>query len=1355
MKLWWMVLNLIALMLASGVTHALETSVNSYTYDATTGHVKTIDGPRTDVSDITTFDYNLTTGNLINITDALGHTTLITDHDASGQPTRIVDANQGITTLTYHPRGWLTSRTFNGQTTLFDYDNVGQLIKLTRANGAFTQYTYDAAHRLTDITDNLGNTLHYTLDAMGNVLKEEVKDDSGQLARVIQQEFDQLSRLLLSIGGENQTQRFQYDANGNLTAQTDARQTPTDRNAAKTLDPLAQDNTVTSTYDALNRLIASIHHQQSGDASDDLSNQYDYNALDQLVKVTDANGAETHYTYNALGDLLTLNSPDTGITTYTYDAAGNRTRQTDAKGTTVNYTYDALNRLTSILYPDSSLNIHYTYDENYTGQNGIGRLTTLTDASGTTAYGYDKRGNLTIVTVIRGSVTYTTQYAYNGADQLTQATYPSGRTVDYGYDSAGRINGASTIDTQGASQNLLTNVEYEPFGPINGMVYGNGLPSQYSFDLDYRPTDLNTSPALDRSYDYDKTNNITAIIDNLIIGQDQSYAYDGLSRLIDAQSINDTRLYQYDSNGNRTQLTDNGTIDHYQYPLESNRLQNINNTQLYSYDANGNTTHLPNPAISTALIYGDHNRLSEVNGVKYTYNGNGQRVIKDNGTQTHYHYGLSGQLIAETDAQGNTLKEYLYLENQLIALVEPSTGNSGTTEIILDNPDASFSDNWPISTSVSGYQGSHYQFHAGSSTVGPGVVGDPIDNHQANFTGTWPNSTSVNTYYGNNYQFHAGSTATLGVLGNPVDNQQATFTGTWPNSTSVKQYYAGNYQYHAAGTGANTARWSVGVSSTGSYDVYVNWTAHANRASNAKFTIHHSNGSDTVTVNQQQNGGLWHLLGTYPLDSNSTISLSDDANGYVIADAISILPAGSPPTVTQNDETASWALNVTTPGRYDVYANWASHANRATDAKYTVHHANGSDTKTVNQQRKGGQWNVLGTFDLDANSNIELSSIANGYVVADAVSILPEGTTPETTTQGETATWTPNQTGEFQIYANWTAHANRATDAKYTINHASGSDTLSVNQKQNGGQWQLLGTFTLNTSSQITLSSAANGYVIADGIRLVKTTPTSATPGIYFVHPDHLGTPQVITDENQAIVWQANYDSFGKATIITENITNNIRFPGQYFDQETELHYNYFRYYDPSTGRYITSDPIGLNGGLNTYAYVGGNPLRWVDPKGLETVFIYNSAGETHTGLYVDNPSDSPHIYDPGGSYAYPQETDYGTTTLIPPGSGDLFSDEQADLQKYINYQMQDNGTVYLLRFDTTAKEEAKLVESMRQDGGRSGGFCATGVSNVLGTIDRFKNLSQPFFIRKPETLYEYLQNFKPSKIQQRTKNPK
>ena len=101
------------------------------------------------------------------------------------------------------------------------------------------------------------------------------------------------------------------------------------------------------------------------------------------------------------------------------------------------------------------------------------------------------------------------------------------------------------------------------------------------------------------------------------------------------------------------------------------------------------------------------------------------------------------------------------------------------------------------------------------------------------------------------------------------------------------------------------------------------------------------------------------------------------------------------------------------------------------------------------------------------------------------------------------------------------------------------------------------------------------------------------------LHTDHLGTPQLITDNNQAIVWSADYTPFDSVNITTQMVTNNLRFPGQYYDQETGLHYNYFRDYDPSTGRYVESDPIGLDGGNNTYGYVHNNPLIHIDPFGL------------------------------------------------------------------------------------------------------------------------------------------------------------
>jgi RHS repeat-associated protein len=114
----------------------------------------------------------------------------------------------------------------------------------------------------------------------------------------------------------------------------------------------------------------------------------------------------------------------------------------------------------------------------------------------------------------------------------------------------------------------------------------------------------------------------------------------------------------------------------------------------------------------------------------------------------------------------------------------------------------------------------------------------------------------------------------------------------------------------------------------------------------------------------------------------------------------------------------------------------------------------------------------------------------------------------------------------------------------------------------------------------------------------------------YFYHNDHLGTPQKLASASGAIGWSAVYDAFGKASVNAgSTVTNNLRFPGQYQDAETGLYYNYHRYYDPRTGRYVTADPIGLEGGVNPFAYALNNPLNLIDLLGLEVLSLPGYGG--------------------------------------------------------------------------------------------------------------------------------------------------
>ncbi len=163
-----------------------------------------------------------------------------------------------------------------------------------------------------------------------------------------------------------------------------------------------------------------------------------------------------------------------------------------------------------------------------------------------------------------------------------------------------------------------------------------------------------------------------------------------------------------------------------------------------------------------------------------------------------------------------------------------------------------------------------------------------------------------------------------------------------------------------------------------------------------------------------------------------------------------------------------------------------------------------------------------------------------------------------------------------------------------------------------------------------------NKYRRQAGVAELTVKPKTPTnQRIYYYHVDHLGTPQELTDQTGNIVWSAQYKAWGKVQTIEqpqiciqeqhgsalterwvepEQIEQPLRFQGQYYDQETGLHYNRFRYYDPGIGRFISQDPIGLMGGFNLYQYAP-NPVVWIDPFGLaKTVRRTQTTGDADAG---------------------------------------------------------------------------------------------------------------------------------------------
>ena len=198
-----------------------ESRIWTFTYN-NFGQVLTEDGPRTDVNDLTTYSYN-PDGTRASMTDALGHTTNYTTHDASGKVLRMTDANGLATEYVYDLRDRLTDAKVKAnatatvvETTHYDYTATGSLDKLTLPDGSFLSYQYDDADRLVGVSDNLGNSVSYTLNAAGDRTAEVTKDVNNVLAMTMSRAIDPLGRVQ-SVTGANidEISSYTYDGNGN------------------------------------------------------------------------------------------------------------------------------------------------------------------------------------------------------------------------------------------------------------------------------------------------------------------------------------------------------------------------------------------------------------------------------------------------------------------------------------------------------------------------------------------------------------------------------------------------------------------------------------------------------------------------------------------------------------------------------------------------------------------------------------------------------------------------------------------------------------------------------------------------------------------------------------------------------------------------------------------------------------------------------------------------------------------------------------------------------------------------------------------------------------------------------------
>lgn len=383
---------------------------------------------------------------------------------------------------------------------------------------------------------------------------------------------------------------------------------------------------------------------------------------------------------------------------------------------------------------------------------------------------------------------------------------------------------------------------------------------------------------------------------------------------------------------------------------------------------------------------------------------------------------------------------------------------------------------------------------------------------------------------------------------NITDNSDAAFflEGSWITSSSSSGFLGNNYNVIAPGRGDNYSVWNI--ETIQEYEVSARWSAHSNRASNAKFVIHYIDDSgrtatDTVTVNQRQNGGEWVQLGIYRM-SNLTgrVTLSDDADGYVVADAVRFRSIDHDDTDSDADGLPDW---------YEI--SYGLDPNNAADADFDL---DGDGISNINEFLTGSDPSVSGSDsvvpppDPDAGpggdgsvtlswspptarengERLELSDIASYeveyYPAVDSTPLLVDDESqffqlygsvgPSSYTKGFIGSGyhpLPPGNGEilaewavyelvpsitYSLEAHWVSGSNRSKSAPFTVNYVdqSGSvqeEVIRADQTKGGGDWQKLIDITpMEGSIMVNVSNASDGYVIADAIRLVPQSGDDA-----------------------------------------------------------------------------------------------------------------------------------------------------------------------------------------------------------------------------------------------------------------------